>query len=55
MPLTALKSPDAAARWLRSWVTGTITTASAGQWPSARAKPQNVINAPVYEGCRSRR
>ena len=28
MPVTALKSPDAAARWLRSWVTGTLTTDS---------------------------
>ena len=28
MTITALKSPDAAARWLRAWVTGTITTNS---------------------------
>ncbi|MDH4062001.1 MAG: UDP-N-acetylmuramoyl-L-alanyl-D-glutamate--2,6-diaminopimelate ligase [Aquincola sp.] len=28
MAVTALKSPDAAARWLRSWVTGTLTTDS---------------------------
>jgi len=28
MPVTALKSPEAAARWLRSWVTGTLTTDS---------------------------
>jgi len=28
MPLTRLKSPDAAARWLASWVTGTLRTDS---------------------------
>lgn len=28
MPLTRLKSPDAAARWLSSWVTGTLRTDS---------------------------
>jgi UDP-N-acetylmuramoyl-L-alanyl-D-glutamate--2,6-diaminopimelate ligase len=28
MAVTALKSPEAAARWLRSWVTGTLTTDS---------------------------
>jgi UDP-N-acetylmuramoyl-L-alanyl-D-glutamate--2,6-diaminopimelate ligase len=28
MTVTALKSPDAAARWLRSWVTGTLVTDS---------------------------
>jgi UDP-N-acetylmuramoyl-L-alanyl-D-glutamate--2,6-diaminopimelate ligase len=28
MPLTHLKSPDAAARWLSSWVTGTLRTDS---------------------------
>ena len=28
MAVTALKSPDAAARWLRSWVTGTLRTDS---------------------------
>ena len=28
MPLTMLRSPDAAARWLSSWVTGTLRTDS---------------------------
>ena len=28
MAVTALKSPEAAARWLRSWVTGTLVTDS---------------------------
>ena len=28
MAVTALKSPEAAARWLRAWVTGTLTTDS---------------------------
>ena len=41
MTVTALKSPDAAARWLRSWVTGTLVTDSrkvrrgdAHRWPA---------------------
>jgi UDP-N-acetylmuramoyl-L-alanyl-D-glutamate--2,6-diaminopimelate ligase len=49
--LTALKSPDAAARWLRSWVTGTITTDSrkvrAGDgfiaWPGAATDGRRFV------------
>ncbi len=51
MGITALKSPDAAARWLRSWVTGTITTDSrkvrAGDgfiaWPGAASDGRRFV------------
>ena len=51
MTLTALKSPDAAARWLRSWVTGTVTTDSrkvrAGDgfiaWPGAATDGRRFV------------
>jgi len=51
LTLTALKSPDAAARWLRSWVTGTITTDSrkvrAGDgfiaWPGAATDGRRFV------------
>src|ERR1700752_1892788 len=33
MPLTRLKSPAAAARWLKSWVTGTLRTDSRAVQP----------------------
>ncbi|MES2958097.1 MAG: UDP-N-acetylmuramoyl-L-alanyl-D-glutamate--2,6-diaminopimelate ligase [Pseudomonadota bacterium] len=54
MTVTALKSPDAAARWLRSWVSGTVTTDSrkvrAGDafiaWPGAATDGRRfVVNA----------
>jgi UDP-N-acetylmuramoyl-L-alanyl-D-glutamate--2,6-diaminopimelate ligase len=49
--ITALKSPDAAARWLRSWVTGTVTTDSrkvrAGDgfiaWPGAATDGRRFV------------
>jgi UDP-N-acetylmuramoyl-L-alanyl-D-glutamate--2,6-diaminopimelate ligase len=51
MSITALKSNDAAARWLRSWVTGTITTDSrkvrAGDgfiaWPGAATDGRRFV------------
>ena len=51
MSITALRSNDAAARWLRSWVTGTITTDSrkvrAGDgfiaWPGAATDGRRFV------------
>ena len=51
MTVTALKSADAAARWLRSWVTGTVTTDSrkvrAGDgfisWPGAATDGRRFV------------
>ncbi len=58
MSLTALKSPDAAARWLRSWVTGTITTDSrklrAGDgfiaWPGAASDGRRFVANALQAG-----
>jgi UDP-N-acetylmuramoyl-L-alanyl-D-glutamate--2,6-diaminopimelate ligase len=56
--ITALKSPDAAARWLRSWVTGTITTDSrkvrAGDgfiaWPGAATDGRRFVTNALKAG-----
>ena len=58
MTVTALKSPDAAARWLRSWVTGTITTDSrkvrAGDgfiaWPGAATDGRRFVKSALEAG-----
>ena len=58
MSITALKSPDAAARWLRSWVTGTITTDSrklrAGDgfiaWPGAASDGRRFVAGALQAG-----
>jgi UDP-N-acetylmuramoyl-L-alanyl-D-glutamate--2,6-diaminopimelate ligase len=58
LTLTALKSPDAAARWLRSWVTGTITTDSrkvrAGDgfiaWPGAATDGRRFVTNALKAG-----
>ena len=58
MSLTALKSSDAAARWLRSWVTGTITTDSrklrAGDgfiaWPGAASDGRRFVANALQAG-----
>ena len=58
MSLTALKSPDAAARWLRSWVTGTVTTDSrkvrAGDgfiaWPGAATDGRRFVASALRAG-----
>ena len=58
MSLTALKSPDAAARWLRSWVTGTVTTDSrkvrAGDgfiaWPGAATDGRRFVANALQAG-----
>ena len=58
MSITALKSPDAAARWLRSWVTGTITTDSrklrAGDgfiaWPGAASDGRRFVANALQAG-----
>jgi len=58
MSLTALKSPDAAARWLRSWVTGTVTTDSrtvrAGDgfiaWPGAATDGRRFVGSALQAG-----
>jgi UDP-N-acetylmuramoyl-L-alanyl-D-glutamate--2,6-diaminopimelate ligase len=56
--ITALKSPDAAARWLRAWVTGTITTDSrkvrAGDgfiaWPGAATDGRRYVASALAAG-----
>ena len=58
MTVTALKSADAAARWLRSWVTGTVTTDSrkvrAGDgfiaWPGAATDGRRFVAAALKAG-----
>ncbi|MDP1693497.1 MAG: UDP-N-acetylmuramoyl-L-alanyl-D-glutamate--2,6-diaminopimelate ligase [Burkholderiaceae bacterium] len=58
MSITALKSNDAAARWLRSWVTGTITTDSrkirAGDgfiaWPGAATDGRRFVASALKAG-----
>ena len=58
MTVTALKSPDAAARWLRSWVTGTVTTDSrkvrAGDgfiaWPGAATDGRRFVASALKAG-----
>ncbi len=58
MTITALKSPDAAARWLRAWVTGTITTDSrkvrAGDgfiaWPGAATDGRRFVASALAAG-----
>ena len=58
MTITALKSPDAAARWLRSWVTGTLTTDSrnvrAGDgfiaWPGAASDGRRFVAGALKAG-----
>ena len=58
MTITALKSPDAAARWLRSWVTGTVTTDSrkvrAGDgfiaWPGAATDGRRFVASALKAG-----
>jgi UDP-N-acetylmuramoyl-L-alanyl-D-glutamate--2,6-diaminopimelate ligase len=58
MAITALKSPDAAARWLRSWVSGTITTDSrkvrAGDgfiaWPGAATDGRRFVASALKAG-----
>ena len=58
MPVNALKSPDAAARWLRSWVTGTVTTDSrkvrAGDgfiaWPGAATDGRRFVASALQAG-----
>ena len=58
MPVNALKSPDAAARWLRSWVTGTVTTDSrkvrAGDgfiaWPGAATDGRRFVGSALQAG-----
>ncbi|MEO5771918.1 MAG: UDP-N-acetylmuramoyl-L-alanyl-D-glutamate--2,6-diaminopimelate ligase [Burkholderiaceae bacterium] len=58
MTVTALKSADAAARWLRSWVSGTVTTDSrkvrAGDgfiaWPGAATDGRRFVAAALKAG-----
>ena len=58
MAITALKSPEAAARWLRSWVTGTVTTDSrkvrAGDgfiaWPGAATDGRRFVAGALAAG-----
>ena len=58
MTVTALKSADAAARWLRSWVTGTVITDSrkvrAGDgfiaWPGAATDGRRFVAAALKAG-----
>jgi UDP-N-acetylmuramoyl-L-alanyl-D-glutamate--2,6-diaminopimelate ligase len=58
MPVTALRSADAAARWLRSWVTGTVTTDSrrvrAGDgfiaWPGAASDGRRFVAGALKAG-----
>ena len=51
MSITHLKSPEAAARWLQSWVTGTLRTDSRlvqpgdGMHVDAKALAQQIITA----------
>jgi UDP-N-acetylmuramoyl-L-alanyl-D-glutamate--2,6-diaminopimelate ligase len=56
--VTALKSPEAAARWLRSWVTGTLTTDSRKvqpgdafiAWPGATIDGRRFVPAALAAG-----
>ncbi len=58
MTVTALKSPAAAARWLREWVTGTVTTDSrklrAGDafiaWPGAATDGRRFVASALAAG-----
>ncbi len=58
MAVTALKSADAAARWLRSWVTGTLTTDSRQvrpgdafiAWPGATTDGRRFVPAALAAG-----
>jgi UDP-N-acetylmuramoyl-L-alanyl-D-glutamate--2,6-diaminopimelate ligase len=58
MAVTALKSPEAAARWLRSWVTGTLATDSrklkAGDafiaWPGQAVDGRRFVDAALQAG-----
>ena len=58
MPVTALKSPDAAARWLRSWVTGTLATDSRKvrpgdafiAWPGQATDGRGYVQAALQAG-----
>ena len=58
MTVTALKSADAAARWLRSWVSGTVTTDSrkvrAGDgfiaWPGAATDGRRFVASALQAG-----
>jgi UDP-N-acetylmuramoyl-L-alanyl-D-glutamate--2,6-diaminopimelate ligase len=56
--VTALKSPDAAARWLRSWVTGTLVTDSRKvrpgdafiAWPGQAVDGRRFVSAALAAG-----
>jgi UDP-N-acetylmuramoyl-L-alanyl-D-glutamate--2,6-diaminopimelate ligase len=56
--VTALKSPEAAARWLRSWVTGTLTTDSRKvkpgdafiAWPGQAVDGRRFVQAALKAG-----
>jgi UDP-N-acetylmuramyl-tripeptide synthetase len=58
MAVTALKSPQAAARWLRSWVTGTVTTDSRKvapgdafiAWPGQATDGRRYVQAALAAG-----
>ncbi|HET9977064.1 MAG TPA: UDP-N-acetylmuramoyl-L-alanyl-D-glutamate--2,6-diaminopimelate ligase [Burkholderiaceae bacterium] len=58
MAVTALKSPEAAARWLRSWVTGTVTTDSRKvapgdafiAWPGQATDGRRYVQAALDAG-----
>ena len=58
MTVTALKSADAAARWLRSWVTGTVTTDSRKlrpgdgfiAWPGAATDGRRFVASALKAG-----
>ncbi len=58
MPVTALKSPDATARWLRSWVTGTLATDSRKvapgdafiAWPGQATDGRRYVQAALVAG-----
>jgi murE/murF fusion protein len=58
MTVTSLKSPEAAARWLRSWVTGTLQTDSrkvrAGDafiaWPGQAVDGRRFVPAALEAG-----
>jgi UDP-N-acetylmuramoyl-L-alanyl-D-glutamate--2,6-diaminopimelate ligase len=58
MAVTALKSPQAAARWLRSWVTGTVTTDSRKvapgdafiAWPGQATDGRRYVQAALDAG-----
>jgi UDP-N-acetylmuramoyl-L-alanyl-D-glutamate--2,6-diaminopimelate ligase len=58
MSVTPLKSPEAAARWLRSWVTGTLTTDSRKvkpgdafiAWPGQAVDGRRFVSAALAAG-----